>query len=132
MPGQFAMLEAELSKRSKNKSEPRGATTPAATGPAAATAPAATAPAAATLGRTPSAAPATPGQATPPPAGSLTPVGFDYRKLALASPQAEFEAYARSKVKTAERLGQKEDVELLLAAFEMGQLLLARKPEGQS
>ena len=114
-----------MSKRSKNKSEPRAA---AAT-PAATTTPAASGPASATLART-SSAPATPGQAAP--AASLTPVGFDYRKLALASPQAEFEAYARSKVKTAERLGQKEDVELLLAAFEMGQLLLARKPEGQS
>lgn len=74
-------------------------------------------------------APAAPAEGASP---ALTPVGFDYRKLALASPQDEFETYARQKVKTAERLGQKEDVEILLEAFEIGKSLLARKPEGRS
>lgn len=64
-------------------------------------------------------------------AAGLTPVGFDYRKLALGSPQAEFEAYARQKIKTAERLGQKAEVEVMLEAFELGRALLARKVEGQ-
>lgn len=67
-----------------------------------------------------------------PQATSLTPIGFDYRKLALASPQAEFDTYARNKVKTAERLGQNEEVQYLLEAYEMGKALLTRKPEGQS
>jgi len=69
-----------------------------------------------------------PGRA--PEAPALTPVGFDYRKLALATPRTEFETYARQKVKTAERLGQKEEIELMLEAFELGRALLAEKPEG--
>lgn len=72
------------------------------------------------------------GHAAAPATPALTPVGFDYRKLALASPLSEFEAHAARKIKTAERLGQKDEVEVMLEAFEIGKLLLARKTEGQS
>ena len=70
-------------------------------------------------------APGTPAPGTP----SLTPVGFDYKKLALGSPLTEFEAHAKAKIKTAERLGQKDEVEALLQAFEMGKALLAEEAE---
>lgn len=75
-------------------------------------------------------APAAP-LAEPAKAPALTPHGFDYKKLALASPLAEFEAFGRQKVKTAQRLGEA-DLDVLLEAFELGRELLARKPEAGS
>ena len=103
-----------MSKRSKGKNEPAAP---------------AKVPDAAAKGDAPSSDALTGPVASAP---ALTPVGFDYRKLALASPQTEFESYARQKIKTAERLGQKDEVEVMLEAFELGKSLLERKPEGQS
>jgi hypothetical protein len=73
-------------------------------------------------------APPTPSTEAP---AALAPHGFDYKKLALASPLAEFEAYGRQKVKTAQRIGEA-DVEVLIEAFELGRELLAKKPEAGS
>ena len=55
---------------------------------------------------------------------------FDFDKLQLKSPFMEFEDFVRSKVSTAERLGDRQQVELYLQAFELGKRLLSRKIGG--
>jgi hypothetical protein len=74
-----------------------------------------------------------PGQAVadvPAPAVAASGAGdqpFDYSRLSLSSPLAEFESYARQKVRAAERLGRRDDVEVYLEAYELGRALLARR-----
>ena len=60
-------------------------------------------------------------QATPKPE---PPAGFDFAKLALGSPLAEFEAFARQRIKVAERLSTPEELDLYLEAVELGRQLL--------
>jgi len=54
---------------------------------------------------------------------------FDYRKLGLRNPRQEFEEYAKQRISVAQKLGQTEDVEIYLEAFELGKSLLGRKRE---
>jgi hypothetical protein len=56
--------------------------------------------------------------------------GFDYGKLALRSPLAEFEEHTRAKIKVAERVGDANEIDLYLEALELGRALL-KKPEGR-
>ena len=57
---------------------------------------------------------------------------FDYGKLGIRGPTAEFEAYAQQKVAVAQKLGRVDDVEIYLEAFQLGRELLSKDPGGKS
>ena len=55
---------------------------------------------------------------------------FEFEKLQLKSAFAEFEEFVKSKVHTAERLGDQTEVSLYLDALELGRKFLTTKIGG--
>jgi hypothetical protein len=64
------------------------------------------------------------------PSDPALPREFDYSKLGLKGPKAEFEDLVQQKVAVAQRLGRTEDVEILLEALELGRQVLGAKCGG--